>query len=98
MPFVTSPGRGIPPGPPPAPGRGPLPLRRRRKVCYDGIRCRNVFLQRPCSAADDKEANRMKKFGAGLLAAALLLSGCQREAPAEGPALTDDITYMPVVE
>ena len=40
----------------------------------------------------------MKKFGAGLLAAALLLSGCQREAPAEGPALTDDITYMPVVE
>lgn len=40
----------------------------------------------------------MKKFGAGLLAAALLLSGCQREAPAEGPALTDDIDYMPVVE
>ena len=40
----------------------------------------------------------MKKFGAGLLAAALLLSGCQGEAPAEGPALTDDIDYMPVVE
>lgn len=40
----------------------------------------------------------MKKFGAGLLAAALLLSGCQREAPAEGPTLTDDIDYMPVVE
>ena len=40
----------------------------------------------------------MKKFGAGLLAAALLLSGCQREAPAEGPALTDDNDYMPVVE
>ena len=40
----------------------------------------------------------MKRCWMILLAAALLLTGCRREPPAEGPALTDDITYMPVVE
>ena len=40
----------------------------------------------------------MKRCWMILLAAALLLTGCRRKTPAEGPALTDDIDYMPVVE
>ena len=44
-----------------------------------------------------KEAH-MKRQVIFLFAIMVLLAGCQNQTPAEGPALTDDIGYMPVVE
>ena len=40
----------------------------------------------------------MKRLAILLFSITVLLTCCRRETPTEGPALTDDITYMPVVE